>query len=704
VRSYGGEGRTKRLGSADTYWAAEPDPDVLIESLEDKREQFWRFLEESAIVDGVYKLWRFYQGLFYDWEGGKIVMGGEDLDISQLGVNEFRARLQILLSYTQKEIDWDPQGADTSQATLDEAKRAAGLLDWVMDEPKYSMARALRRQKEHALIYRVGYVAAYWDETKGDEIGGDENTLDIYHSGDLCIENPTLADVVFDPTHARPEERKWALWRSRRLIWDVAETYFSKRDEILASAGRSSDEIYRFHGIERGLVQSDYDDDLVDKWYFVHLPTPALPAGRFTCFVGDTVLKDGGIPLGPGGSPLYKSLPIHTLFHSEMLGTSVIGHSPAVDLAPLQEALNILISTALTNARKFGQTMLWSKAAPNWKALEPGAGILLGEEVKVLDFLKSSPEIQHQIDNILARMDSVSNISAVSRGIQDKETSGVHAALLDMKTVQANGLFDQAALDAASSVGQSVLDIFSEKIEEGLEVPIVGAGDIVRYSKMSRAGLKKVSRVIVKPGNPALRTPSGRFQVAKMMAELGLITNEKELLSVFNGSPAQRVLDPIENQTKLAHEENETIKEGGQVVVSITDDHLSHMKIHVSDLVGSVEARMDDSLVMRVMPHVLQHMAMLSQNGVAQAFMVALKWAPPELMQVLSMLAGPMGGLQIGAPSGSPGGQRQIEGPGENPEEPPRAPPGQARPVAGAKQILGDAREHLRSETAQEAA
>lgn len=652
---------------SDLYWAKEPDTDAFLADLVKRRDDFWNLLEERRIVESVYKLWRFYHGLFWDLKGGDIVRGGSEGDISQIGVNEYRSRLSLLLTYaTTTDPDWDAQTSKTEQAALEATKSFNRILDYTMDAPQYRVRTALKTAAEHALIYRVGYVCAKWDESVGDEKSGDPETLDIQYAGDVVYSNPTLWDVIFDPSYLNPARRSWCLWRERVNKFDLAETHYSKRDDILAITD-TRDMRRRFYGMEYGLSTDDCEIDTIDKWYFVHLPTPAMKSGRYTCFVGDDVLlRDGPCP------DYYKRLPLHRIVHKEMLATSIIGDTPAAHLAPLQEALNIQISTVLTNHRKFGQSKVWSKQGEDIdiQDIEPGSQVLqTNTEIKALNLLQTSSDLLGFAKDLVAMMDSISGVSAVSRGVMEKETSGIHAALLDAKTLQANQEFDANYKQLCESVGQATLDIMQSQVTDPREIPVVGENDRMRMQKFTRDDLVDVHRVLVKTGNAALRTPAGKMNLANMLMQIpGTISNPRELISVLEGAPLDRFISAEDAQIRLANEENAELLSGGSPSPSITDDHIYHIRSHTSEVIGSVAARSNPQLVTIGGAHVLWHLDQILWNPNAQALMVALGWATPDQLAAIvaarqSMMPPPGmdGGLPGGAEAPNGGGQQGGE-------------------------------------------
>jgi len=691
---------TTRSLPRDRYWAAEPDPEVLASYLYRKREDFWNHLEVSGIRDSAYKCWRFWHGLFYDLSGGNIVPAGIHGDIAQLGMNELRPRCNILLTYTTaQDFDWDAQGIDASQETLDANKKANQLLDWISDDAKYQAAEAFSRMAEHCFVYRVGYTAAIWDDKLGNEVGGDPDAeLEYQYEGDLRILNPTLFDVVFDPHVQNFQHLQWVLFRVRENKFDLAERYFNQRDKIL-SLRLDTEQRERWFGIDRGLVLTEMDDDLVDKWYFIHLKTPSLSTGRLTCIAGDNVvLRDGVLPR------IYKQMPIHQLVYSELQGSIVVGHSPILDAMPIQEAMNIEDSTILTNHLKFGQQKLVTQRGqpPDVQDLEPGATLLMGDaDIKALDLLKSSPELNQYRASLGGVMDSVLNVAAVSRGILERETSGVASALLDMKTLQANSRFDKIYKRRIMDIGQTILEIWQVMAgKAGREMPTESEDRSLELVRFTSDNLLKVRRILVKQGSAALRTAAGRMNLAQMMVQLpDAPTNKRELVSIMEGAPLEKFLAPEDAQIQLVAEENARLKRLEEVVGDLADDHIFHMKSHASEILGNVESRFNPAIVAWAGAHMTWHMNVLMFDPAAQAYMVALGWATVEQIQAFLAFA-PMYAAAMQAQAAV--GQNGRNGGTQTPQADPASLMTAETPPSGregAAEILNQARGHLEAQT-----
>ncbi|MGJ8503431.1 hypothetical protein, partial [Glaesserella parasuis] len=87
-------------------------------------------------------------------------------------------------------------------------------------------------------------------------------------------------------------------------------------------------------------LRSEDDDDFVHKYILYHDRTPAMPYGRRTEIIAGQVLDDGHL--------LYEKVPVVRMSAGEVLRTP-FGDSPAIDLLPLQQALNSLFSGTVTN-------------------------------------------------------------------------------------------------------------------------------------------------------------------------------------------------------------------------------------------------------------------------------------------------------------------------------------------------------------------
>lgn len=695
---------TRKKPAPRSYWCKEPGEE-LIGHLRARNEDYWRILEDCGAVDAAYRNWRLYHSLHYDSVGGQIVPGGEEGDIDQVAVNEFRGTLGLLLSYALSvQLDWDAQAQDSTQETLEATKFANDLMDFLEDAPAFGVSKKRAKAAEECMIFRVGYVSTCWDENAGKPIGVLDKKKKLYkYAGALRLGNPSLLDVFTDPMVLEHDDRKWICWRERVNRYEEAETYYDKRDEILDCPSSFDDagSMDRFHGMDWGLVRPQITPDLIDKWTFLHLPTRAMPKGRMFCYAGETELKDTTCP------PWYRRLPIHPIVYAPMLGTALFGHSPGADIGPLQDALNRVVSAVVTNQRKFGQQKLWMQDGMpvSLAELEPGADVIrCNVEPKALNLLQSAPELMQSPGMLTSMMGHVLNVAEASRGNVERETSGIAMAFSDSKTLQANSRFDAAYKDLSASVGTSILHIMQETLTDPVQIPIVSEGEVRGMQAFTGERLKRVDRILIKQGTAALRTSGERLHLAELLVQMpGLLSNPREIITVMQTGNLDNLTKAEDAQRRLIADENLRLKAGEIFDCAPSDDHIGHLKGHGADF-ASMQAREDTPAGRAYVAHSMTHLQRLVQDPIAQGLMLAQGWATPDQLAAFSAIALP----QMGAPPGQPGMSPEaappgVEGAPPGPkllEAPAGEPPGLA---PQAQKSLEEAKQHLNTQAAQPA-
>lgn len=687
------------------YWAR-AKPKELIESLRVRREDYWKILEDMGAVDAAYSSWRLYHGLHYATTvSGTIVPGGEQGEVDQVAVNQYRSILNLLLTYTLSvELDWDAQAQDASEKTLEATRFANDLMDYLEDAPQYGVLKKRKKAAEESMIFRVGYVSTCWDENAGRVMGVADEKKKLYkYSGALRLGNPSLLDVFSDPMVLEHDERKWISWRERVNRYDTAETYFDKRDQILNvnSSYDDEDSMDRFHGMDWGLVRPECQVDLIDKWHFLHLPTRGFPGGRYMCWAGEVDLYDVPCP------PWYKRLPIHPIFYAPMLGTSLVGHSPGADIGPLQEALNRVVSAVVTNQRRFGQQKLWMQDGMpvSLAELEPGADVLrCNVPPQVLNLLQSAPELLQSPQMLVTMMGQLLSVSDSTRGVVGRETSGVAMAFQDSKTLAANSRFDDAYRSLSASVGTSILQIMQECLTDPVQIPVVSEGEVRGMQAFTGERLKAVDRILIKQGTAALRTSGERLHVAELLTQMpGMLSNPREIITVMQTGNLDPLTKAEDAQRRLIADENLRLKMGELFDCAPTDDHIGHIKGHGADF-ASLQARQDTPAGRAYVAHSMTHIQRIVLDPISQGLMLAQGWCTPEQLAGFQQLAPMMAGM--GVPGQGPGGVSGQPSPPQAPAGPKllETPPGQPEGLAPqAQKSLQGAQSHLQNEAAKSA-
>ena len=137
--------------------------------------------------------------------------------------------------------------------------------------------------------------------------------------------------------------------------------------------------------------------DNIFVYRLYHKPTPSLPTGRYTVFC------DNGVLLSDTFNNPYEGIPIIALIPERRYGTS-FGYTTAFDLLPLQDSINFLHSSVLSNQQAFStqNIIVWKESDVEVEDLAGGLKILKvgavqdvpnGGAPMPLNLLQTPPEI-----------------------------------------------------------------------------------------------------------------------------------------------------------------------------------------------------------------------------------------------------------------------------------------------------------------------
>lgn len=719
----------------DHYWALE-DGKSVARCLHQKRGDFFQFLTDSGLQEKIRRSWNYFYG---NWNALPSAPGEMAIKMDNrtgnvhLGINEFRALVsQLAILVTENPPAWDTIARNSSHRALQQTIIGNDLLDYEMEGP-HNVEERLRDSVEDALIFTAGYVWTRWEEGYGKEIGADLEG-NIAYEGDLCHSTPNYYQVLW-PWDRPWRDKEWiCVWKDENL-WDLCARYPKQREELLAA--RDSKPQYGPDGFKQ-IGARPPNCDTVECGYFYHLKKPALPYGRRITFAGEVVLEDtykdpgnvmggygeeaGGI--GVAGAALVwenldqpepegwdQMLPVSRVIPSRFLLSS-LGYSIAFDLQAFNEALNGEISTILNNHKNFGMLRVWVNIADeiNHEPLDEGSVLVKSQTQPVtLDLAKPLPEGFEMIQTLRALGEAVSGVNAVSRGIpSDKASSGVALALVDQKAQQAASAFIASYYQHLCDVGSITLENYQHHALEPRTLAATSGSNRTAIKEFSSGDLDLIDRVAVKAGNPLSRTLSGRFELAKFLAENDLVKNKEELITVLETGQYKPLLRAESAELAIVHDENERLFRGEPVRVSPLDNHVLHIREHHASM-DSTELREDGTIGLGITTHIQQHIEMLRVPKIAEMQLILGYEVPQFLMQSAAPEGAPLppggdGGAGGPAPPGGGGGppkplppglaaalEPEGNAPGTQPHIPPKPPRIGEGPRSGIQEALADA-------------
>lgn len=580
------------------YFAAK-DPIETSRILLGKASDWRNILTTNGFLDKLRTCWAAYHGAFYGdvTSGHTITFVGEQGELAQLPVNHVRNLGQhMLVMTTASRPSMEARAANTDFKSLAQVTLANGLLDYYMREKR--LERHIRAAVEHAIVLGAGYIKMEWDATAGKIVDEDEETGVVIHEGDVKYSNLSAFDVVFD-VNREDFDHDWILVRTWKNKYDLAAKYPEYSDKIKNLDTKDAKQRYSLQ------IFRKVDSDEIEVWTFYHKRSDSMPEGRELVFLSeDIIIQDQPLP--------YRKIPIFRISPNEIMGTS-FGYSNLFDLLPLQEAVNQLYSTIMSNQTAFGVQNIFVKTGSNVNItnLSGGLNVIEGlEKPEVLNLLATAPETFQFLQMIEAKMETISGVSSVTRGAPDPAQnlrSGNALALVQSMALQfISGLQNQYVC-LIEDLGTGLIELLQDYASAPRVASIIGKGNKAYLKEFKSSDLSEISRVIVDVGNPLSRTTAGRVQMAEQLMQMKPDSfSIEQYIQVINTGRLEVMTDDSVDQENLIQQENERLMEGIPTKMLDIDDHILHIKKHRT-ILSEPTLRDDDEKCAGVLKHIQDH-------------------------------------------------------------------------------------------------
>ena len=169
-------------------------------------------------------------------------------------------------------------------------------------------------------------------------------------------------------SHQVLDKTPWYIVRIKTNKYDLAALHPDKAEEIISQSLDQSNLTYCDLITPFNSPSSLNSDDSVYVYHFLHDRTPSLSKGRHTQICGNVVISDTILP--------YKTLPIIHFQASQMIKT-IGGDSPATMLVGVQQAINSIYSSNLSNNLHFNKQNVWSPTAIEIEKLSEGFNAII---------------------------------------------------------------------------------------------------------------------------------------------------------------------------------------------------------------------------------------------------------------------------------------------------------------------------------------
>jgi hypothetical protein len=616
---------------------------------------------EEIERNGRLGLWRKCHKYYYalgpggQHEAMQIRTGGSNGEYRLLKANHYRNLLQHLhVLVTQQRPVWDCRTVNKDVKSQIQTIIGRNILEYYMREKRLEVE--FRTAAEMAIVYSEAYVEADWDTDSGEDVAGDVMTGEVIKAGDVLVR-------MYDPIntirqiYADKDQQDWYIlrrWEHRHL---VAASYPNFAENILAFSAEETEQF--FHEDFRQTNRPDTDEDLIPIYTFYHARTKACPTGRKVVFLDDKLVLDYE-------EARYARLPVVPVIPSRQHGTS-FGYSVSFDLLCVQEAVDLIYSTVLTNQATFGVQNVWMKPGTNISTTQLGTGLNVYEsndKPESINLTHTPPEIFNFLKGLETLGEVLSGVNSVARGQPEASLkSGAALALVASQAVQFSNGLQAAFARMLEDTGTLVLRVLQSRAKLPRAAIIAGKNNQSYIREFTGDDLKDINRVIVDLGNPMSRTVAGRIQMAENLLQAQVIRNPEQYIQVIETGSTEPIIDKTRAEELLIDSENEALREGRDVVALAIDRHKEHIESHKSVLAGADE-RSDPVLVQSVLNHIMEHLNLL--RSVEPALLNLLGQAPiatqpmggppppPQGENAPQPNAQPQPGEQYPAPPGSP--------------------------------------------------
>lgn len=604
------------------YFAAD-DVDKTVDTLHRKASEWFNTVLENNYLEKLKDSVDAYHGNYYE-DGHKITYGGEQGELVNLAVNHYRniaTHMKNMVTANRPSFQARATNADAKSEIQTEL--ANGLLDYYMREKR--LERYLNKAVEYAIVLGAGYIKMDWNSTTGeiyDYVEGDpekdQDTGEMVtpepvpiYEGDVVFRNMSPFDVVFDSSKESSEEHDWVLCRTFKNKYDLAAKYPEQAEEI--QAVRTKTELER----QRIQMQSFYEKtEDVPVYEFYHKKTESVPNGRYILYLTPEIILEDTIMM-------YRDLPVFRISASDILGTPY-GYTQMFDLIPLQQSINSLYSTIITNQSAFGVQNILNprgndvrlnslEGAMNFIEYTPIPNSASGGRPEALNLTQTPPEIFNFIQMLVRDMETISGINSVARGNPDKAlTSGVSLALVQSQALQFMSGLQQSYIQLIEDVGTGMVNLLRDFASVPRVAAIAGINSKSKMVSFTGDDLNSVNRVIVDVSNPLSNTTAGRVQMAEQLLQMKLIDSPEKYLEVMNTGKLTTMTQGATDELITVRLENESLLTGGAEVFAVySDKHSLHVREHRNVLADPYVRMNNPELIQRTLDHIQQHIELL---------------------------------------------------------------------------------------------
>lgn len=606
------------------YWASLPTEEVGNHIIR-KVEQYNQYLDTSGHFRLVQKAYRSYYGMSEKgFSAHDITRGGKSGELSKIKVNHLRSVLLTILNMATREAPtFIATAKGTDSESMSQQQFAEGLIDEYRREKGFG--KATKTAAELALSTTEGWLVASWDETLGADVRPDESGS-MLRSGDAVIKTKSCIDMIRDTTR-QDDDLPWVIIHEQVNKWDLVKVYPALEEKILGAPSRDN-KVKRL--VVVGAKHDEGESDLVSTFELRHRVSASMENGRRVIILSDgTVLKDEHWQWNTVKAHPISPSPLHL---------TPMNYSPAFDLGAIQDALDIVYSSIVTNAKTFGVQNVWSKKGDGLTVTQLGSGLnhyqTTEGKPEGLNLTQIPPVLFNTIEMLKQDLQLNSGANSVSRGEPPTGvTAGNALALLASQAIQFNDGFQESIYTATEKAATDIIELIQTYATSDRPAYIRGKNRRSTYETYNADSVGRVVGFVIERVNPLLKTMAGRSEIAKDLLSNGMLKRPEQYVDFLTTGRIEALTDYQRTKYQHVQSENELLKKGIKPTIMVTDDPILHIQEHDSVL-HSPEARENPAVVQATLEHLQEHG--VAWNNLMMQYpemMAALGIPPPPMMQ-----------------------------------------------------------------------
>lgn len=580
------------------YFAAR-EAEETASALLGKSRTFFNLMETNQFLTKIQDMFRYYYGNFDDQSiAHEVSFTGEQGELVKLPINTFRNLARHVHGMvTANRPALEARANNSDYKSLSQTYLANGILDYYMREK--DLEEMVTDAAEMAVVLGASYLKMEWN-AMGGEIHDVDDEGSPEFEGEVEFSLLTPLDVVVDGTKENWHSQEWVLTRTFVNRYNLIAKYPSLAEKIMQI--ETKNEITSF----RLALFSNDDTDDIPVYEFFHKKTPAMPNGRYMQFVAsDVILADAPMP--------YRQIPVFRLVPTKIMGTPY-GYTDMFDVFPIQQCINSLYSSIMTNNNAFSTQNLYVPAGANLATAQLAGGLNIIEgnaKPEAIQLTATAPETYKFVEMLGQLADMQVGVSATTKGAPEASLrSGNALALVQSMSLQFQSPFQKNYVKFLEKIGTALLDILKDYADTPKLITLVGKNKKPFLKEFTGDMIGDIKRVIVDVANPLARTTAGKLEIANNLAQQGLIKDPREYLMVLETGQLESVVEGTMADLMLINSENEKLLEGTQVFAHPLDLHSLHIKEHRS-VISSPELRDNPELLKQVNDHIQEHIDML---------------------------------------------------------------------------------------------